>query len=225
MVIYLFTLCILLLRNVTCRLCGSDVTLKSFHFYYANGVYHYNANTNQYKGVTTPILYIWQPHGNAWIIGPDPDVLETGGMLGHFGWCGKKDLRNCNVGDWWYWNTGWFNDPDATILHSKPFISGMTFRPQFNGYWDFHDSYVDVSGGGYHEVYSKIETGPDQKWFLFPIVDGWSIGFALPTQPVSYETVMRCPTPNLLRCWEGAWYYVPNGEQELQAKLKCSDKV
>lgn len=219
---YAFCLCALLLREVSGRVCGTDITLVNFHVGYANGEWHYNGN-NIYKKTTPTTLYIWQPVGyTAWLIGFDPTVLETGGDRGHFGWCGQSELRDCDATDWWYWDSGWFNDANAAILHSKVMITGMVLRPQFNGLWDYVDSYVDTANGGYTQVYSKED---DMVWWLYPAETGWAIGYALPTHPVTYEPFMSCHARDVLRCWEYTWTHIRTGAVEDAATMSCSGLV
>ena len=214
--VFLLCFCLFSLQEVSSRVCGHDITLTGFHYTQANGQWQYNGN-NMFKK-NGPVLYIWQPTGyNAWVIGSDPTVIGVGGSRGHFGWCGKTDVRDCDAGDWWYWNSGWFNDGDAAMLHSKASLSGMTFRREFNGYWDF----TGYTSGT--EVYSRVESG--KTWYLYPIDGAWAIGYALPTNPVSYEPIARCSERDLLRCWEGTWSYVRTGAGDNAAKMTCSSPV
>jgi len=217
---------LLSLREVSSWVCGSNLILYRFYFDYANGEYHYNAKDDRYEAELIRKIYIWHPTGStSWVIGFDPDVPETGGLHGHFGWCGEPDLRNCHIGDWWFWidGQGWHNDPDATIVHSEPEISGMTFLPELNGQWGHHDSYMQMEGGRYTEMYSKtIWSTPVQIWYLFPVDDAWSIGYKLATETPSYQIVLRCDSANLLRCWQGTWNYLPLYRRELAAKVYCT---
>ena len=229
MLIYLFALSIIFMQNVDGRICGHEITMVNFHYTYANGQWQYNGQ-NQWKKISmsslyNPNLYIWQPLGTtSWVIGPDPTFSGSGGARGHFGWCGKTDVRDCDEGDWWYWNNGWFNDHNAHMLHSKAVISGMTFRREYNGYWDFAGG-IGTNGdtSSYNGLYTRVETG--KTWYLFPIEGKWAIGYELPTNPVTYEPLAQCSQRDLKQCWPGTWSYVRTGADDPTAAFSCSPPI